>query len=263
MSTAVERLIATAQAEIGYLEKATNSQLDDPTANAGSGNYTKYARDLDAIGWYNGAKNGYAWCAVFVAWCMQVAFGVETALAMTYQSLGGYGASCSFLRTYYKSAGQFRTTPQVGDQILFTSDGGSSCYHTGLVYAVDDSKVYTIEGNTSSAAGVDANGGAVAAKSYSLTYSKIAGYGRPNYEEDTAVTYEEWKEYNAQYQLELQDNDCGTWSEAERQWAIANGLIVGNGTAVDGTPNYMWASGVTREQLVVMLYRDNLRKGTA
>lgn len=59
------------------------------------------------------------------------------------------------------------------------------------------------------------------------------------------------------------DNDCGAWSESERQWAIDNGLIVGNGTTIEGQPNYMWASGVTREQLVVMLCRYAKMTGNA
>ena len=41
-------VLAIATAEIGYHEKKNNSQLDNPTANAGSANYTKYARP-DAI----------------------------------------------------------------------------------------------------------------------------------------------------------------------------------------------------------------------
>ena len=40
-------VLAIAAAEIGYHEKKSNSQLDNPTANAGSANYTKYARDFD------------------------------------------------------------------------------------------------------------------------------------------------------------------------------------------------------------------------
>lgn len=53
----VERLLATARAEIGYIEKDTNAQLDDKTANAGDGNWNKYARDLDALGVvYNGKR---------------------------------------------------------------------------------------------------------------------------------------------------------------------------------------------------------------
>lgn len=42
-----DRVIEVAKAEVGYKEKASNSNLDDKTANAGSNNYTKYARDFD------------------------------------------------------------------------------------------------------------------------------------------------------------------------------------------------------------------------
>ena len=70
MEISAKRLIEIAEAEEGYLEKASNASLDSDTANAGSANYTKYARDLDAIpNFYNGKKNGYAWCDVFVDWC--------------------------------------------------------------------------------------------------------------------------------------------------------------------------------------------------
>ena len=61
-------VVKIALAEVGYKEKASNSQLDNPTANAGSNNYTKYARDLRDAGYYNGNKNGFAWCDVFVDW---------------------------------------------------------------------------------------------------------------------------------------------------------------------------------------------------
>ena len=49
-------VIAVAVEQIDYKEKRSNSQLDDKSANAGSGNYTKYARDFDQKypKWYNG-----------------------------------------------------------------------------------------------------------------------------------------------------------------------------------------------------------------
>ena len=81
--TAIERVIATARAEIGYIEKATNSQLEDKTANAGSGNWTKYAAFLDGLGVYNFPKNGYAWCDMFVDWCYITTFGLGVAMKMT------------------------------------------------------------------------------------------------------------------------------------------------------------------------------------
>lgn len=181
MSNEVDKLIKTAEAEVGYLEKASNASLDSDTANAGSANYTKYARDLDEIpDFYNGKKNGYAWCDVFVDWCFVKAFGAEAALKLTCQPKKSAGAGCRYSAQYYKNNGQFHTTPKVGDQIFFAKDG--TINHTGIVYQVDSSKVYTIEGNTSGASGVIANGGCVCKKSYSLSYSRIHGYGRPAYD---------------------------------------------------------------------------------
>lgn len=180
--TAIDRVIATARAEIGYIEKESNSQLDNPTANPGDGNWNKYARDLDALDIvYNGDKNGYAWCDIFVDWCFIYTFGLELGMALLCQAKEGLGAGCTYSARYYEEKGQFHTSPQAGDQIFFTNDGGKTMYHTGLVVKVSGGRVYTIEGNTSSAAGVVPNGGCVRDKSYPLGASYIGGYGRPDY----------------------------------------------------------------------------------
>lgn len=179
-----QKVVDIALAEVGYLEKKTNSELDNKTANAGSNNYTKYARDLATYPFYNGKKYGVAWCDVFVDWCFVTAYGKDAALAMTYQPTkpgSNCGAGCKFSRNYYKNKKQLFDTPNVGDQIFFYNSDKSGIAHTGLVYKVDEKKVYTVEGNTSGASGVIANGGGVCKKSYSLSYARIAGYGRPNY----------------------------------------------------------------------------------
>lgn len=263
--TAIERLIATAKAEEGYLEKATNAQLDSKTANAGSNNWTKYARDLDNIGnIYNGKKNGYAWCDVFVDWCFIKTFGVDLAMRLLCQPYGGAGAGCTYSVQYYKQKDQFhKSNPQAGDQIFFTNDGEKTSYHTGLVIAVGNGKVYTIEGNTSSAPGVVPNGGCVRTKSYNLTATYICGYGRPDWslvgdsveQEDEDMTLDRFKELMKEYRAELQDNDCGTWSKDAREWAIANGIISGTGNNANGEPNYAWADQLTREQAAALFYR--------
>jgi len=60
---AVDLVLNLARSEVGYHEKASNYGLDDKTANSGGGNWNKYARDLDNLrNFYNGGKNGYAWC---------------------------------------------------------------------------------------------------------------------------------------------------------------------------------------------------------
>lgn len=174
-------VIAVAVAEIGYKEKASNSNLDDKTANSGSNNYTKYARDFDEKypNWYNGKKNGYAWCDMFVDWCFLTAFGYEAALKLLCQPEKSAGAGCTYSLGYYRNKGQFyASNPKAGDQIFFgTSVSNSS--HTGLVEKVDSSKVYTIEGNTSDC---------VARRTYSLSDSSIIGYGRPAYDAETSTS---------------------------------------------------------------------------
>ena len=154
----IEKVIGIARAEEGYLEKKSNSQLDDKTANAGANNYTKYARDLDNIsGFYNGKKQGFPWCDVFVDWCFVQAFGVDRAKELLCQPSKSLGAGVGYSANYYKNKGQYHTSkPKAGDQIFFKNFS-----HTGLVYKVDSTYVYTVEGNTSSTSGVVANGGFV------------------------------------------------------------------------------------------------------
>lgn len=175
----MSKVVDTALAEIGYLEKASNANLDSKTGNAGSGNYTKYARDLDAIpNFYNGRKNGYSWCAVFVDWCFVQAYGETLAREITCHTT--LGAGCDYAAKAYKSAGRWYTTPKVGDEVFFRS-GSYSYAHTGLVVAVGSDTITTVEGNTSGASGVISNGGGVCRKTYKIGSSSIVGYGRPDY----------------------------------------------------------------------------------
>ena len=169
------KVIAVAVEQIGYKEKASNASLDDKTANAGSANYTKYARDFDQKypNWYNGKKNGYAWCDMFVDWCFLTAFGYDKALKLLCQPERSAGAGCTYSLRYYKNKGQFHAKdPQPGDQIFFGTSLDNST-HTGIVESVDKKQVHTIEGNTSNQ---------VARRNYSLTNSRILGYGRPAYD---------------------------------------------------------------------------------
>lgn len=69
------------------------------------------------------------------------------------------------------------------------------------------------------------------------------------------MTLDQFKQLWYQFRKELQDNDSGDWSKEARDWAISTGLIAGNGTTINGEPNYMWEDVPTREQLVTVLYR--------
>ena len=56
--TAIDKLIAIASDEVGYLEKRSNASLYDKTANAGSGNYTKYWAEIKPD------YQGQPWCSL-------------------------------------------------------------------------------------------------------------------------------------------------------------------------------------------------------
>lgn len=169
----MEKVIQIAQAEVGYLEKKSNANLDDKTKNAGQNNYTKYWRDLCP------SMNGQYWCGAFVNWCFQKAYGKSMALKLLCAK-SGYSYYTPTMANYFKSEGRFFTSkPKRGDVIFFSN--GQRIAHVGIVRMVDSNYVYTIEGNTSSAIGVIPNGGAVELKKYTLNHKRIAGYGRPNY----------------------------------------------------------------------------------
>lgn len=150
-TTAINKMISIAQAEIGYLEKASNSNLDSKTGNAGSGNYTKYWRDVKPE-W-----NGQAWCACFVTWVLQQAFGKDKTEKLLKHYPYVYVPTLMGKFTRYAN-------PEKGDIVCFYRNGTFS--HTGIVISVNGDYFETIEGNTSGASGIIANGGGVCKKGY-------------------------------------------------------------------------------------------------
>lgn len=178
MNCTAGKVISIAKAEDGYLEKKNGNNLDDKTANAGSANYTKYWRDLN--NWGLGNYQGEYWCAGFVHWCYVKAFGLAAAKKLL---LHAPYISCDTLATKSQAAGQRYISPAVGDVVVFWN--GSRYSHTGIVYSVNSTYFYTIEGNTSGASGVISNGGGVVAgKKYTIAGTSHR-FHRPAYSSTT------------------------------------------------------------------------------
>lgn len=171
---AIGKLIQIAKDEIGYLEKASNSQLDSKTANAGENNYTKYWRDIKPD------YQGQPWCAAFVSWCFMKAFGQEKAKKLLKHWPYVY---CPTLGNLFTR----NANPKIGDIVIFYRNGTFA--HTGIVTAVIGDRFYTIEGNTSGASGIIANGGGVCAKSYLNSQMPGTKFCTPDYSiaSDTSV----------------------------------------------------------------------------
>lgn len=219
------KVIALAMTQIGYKEKASDAFLDDMTANAGSGNYTKYARDLDNIpGFYNGKKNGYDWCDIFVDWLFVRAYGAPIGLGLICQPVASAGAGCQYSAQYYMNKGRYFQQPQAGDQIFFCYGGEIS--HTGLVVEVNQYAIITVEGN------VD---GQVKQCSYPHSNTSIHGYGRPCWELYTEEGTEEKPKEEAKPKAEklkvtlptIKYGDSSLWVKVMQTILIGKGCSCG------------------------------------
>ena len=176
----------TAQAAIdialgqdGYLEKKSDSQLTNKTANAGKNNYTRYEKEVFGT-------NGNFWCASFISWVFWMLCGKDKTEAKKICLTLTRGAE-TFRQAFIK-AKLYSNTPKLGALIFFSGTRHAGANHIAMVYKYDDKYVYTVEGNTSSDAGVVDNGGAVNCKKYLRTNSKILGYGYPKYDSNSSST---------------------------------------------------------------------------
>lgn len=170
---AINAVIGIAEEEIGYLEKRSNSQLDSKTANAGSGNYTKYWRDIAP------SYQAQPWCAGFVSWCFYKAFGLAAAKKLLKHWPYVYCPDLGNKFTRYAN-------PEKGDIVIFYRNGTFA--HTGIVTRVSGDRFWTIEGNTSGASGIVANGGGVCEKSYYNSQLPGTKFCRPDYSIVTNIT---------------------------------------------------------------------------
>ena len=168
---------------VGYLEKATSSDLGDWTANgkvrnAGYNNYTVY------WDWYkkNGLGNyqGQAYCAGAVSMMFVSGFGYDKAKKL----LNNCYTYCPTGYNQFKNKGRIYSSPRIGDVIFFWSSSLGRWGHTGIVIGVDSNgNGYTTwEANTTSGNDILVrNGGATCKKHYTLGSRKVA-FGRPDYE---------------------------------------------------------------------------------
>lgn len=151
---AKKRLIAWANAQIGYRE--------------GSNNWNKYAEIVQPL--YNWLPQNQPWCNTFVDAGFCVCFGLELASWLTYQPIGKGSAACRYSAGFYSAHKAFYEEPEIGDQVFFFYDGGIN--HTGIVTEVNGNTFVTVEGNSSDM---------VARRAYTLGNPVVAGFGRPDW----------------------------------------------------------------------------------
>lgn len=170
----LQSLFDIANSQVGYSEKDNANNLDSMTIR-GSKNYTKYARDINAIGLMG--CQGQAWCGVYQMWLEYKNNGKEEAL----KHLSKNFYNCFATRDWAKANGKWLDrsgTPKAGYRVIFSQS------HIALVTKVTATKIYTNEGNTSDGTTIERDGGRVCNKYYDRNNPKIQGYVIVDYEDE-------------------------------------------------------------------------------
>lgn len=118
--------------------------------------------------WY-GFGSRVEWCACFVSWCAEQCGYIDAGIIPKFAGCQVGGVAWFKENNLWQDGGYF---PSPGDIIFFDWKGTGRAAHVGIVEAVVDGYVYTIEGNTSDSC---------ARRKYAVDSSKIMGYGTPQY----------------------------------------------------------------------------------
>lgn len=154
MNPAIQKVIAVADAEVGYHEGFSNGHHD---------NLEKYAAQVPGLEW----ANGQPWCAVFVSWVALKA-GVPAIFPRT--------ASCDVAAQWFKDRGQWSDVPRgPGDQVFYGTLSDQT--HTGVLIDFDASVIVTVEGNTNTSGSREGDG--VYRKTRLRRDPFVVGYGHP------------------------------------------------------------------------------------
>lgn len=212
--------------QVGYLEKRSNANLDSKTGNAGYGNYTKYSRDVN--NWGLMGCQGQPWCATYQFWICVKIFGKKKALEI----MGNGFYNCNSVKAHSRSKGTWHSTPKPGALVIFRNGA-----HIGRVIRISGNTIYTNEGNTSSGGlnHVEANGGCVAEKSYTIGNSQIDGYVWIDYGNVEVKPEKPWKATGTA--TSTVDN---LFVRAEPNGEVIGELMKGNRFEINGVTSGNW-----------------------
>lgn len=214
--------------QVGYLEKRSNASLDSKTANAGYGNYTKYSRDVNNMGLMG--CQGQPWCSTYQFWTCAKIFGKAKALEI----MGSGFYNCNSVKAHAKAKGTWHSTPKLGALPIFRNGA-----HIGRVIRIANGRIYTNEGNTSSGGlnHVEANGGCVAEKTYTIGNSQIDGYVWIDYgaETESGIEGKPWKATGTA--TATVDN---LFVRAEPNGEVIGELMKGNRFEINGITDRSW-----------------------
>ena len=197
----IDDFIAIARKEVGYKECGNN--------------ITKYNEWADNNSVWFVKVQGYAWCATFVAWCINE-LAANYLLTPTDFYCDNKCCWADRWRALFKDGMSLFTVPQIGD--LAFRNG-----HVGIVANIDikNNQVDIIEGNV---------GNSVNIEWYEISY--WLAFGRPN-----------WNVIKPRLSYTSE-------ATSAKEFVINQGIYIGKD---DGEMH--WEDNLTREEMALILYR--------
>lgn len=216
-----DKVLMVARGELGVKETPAGS-------NRVKYNTAYYGREVKG--------SAYPWCCAFVWWVFR-----EAGAAKLFYG-GGKTAYCPTLLTFHKA--RRVTDYQPGDVVFFNFSGGRAAKHVGICESYDGLYITTIDGNT----GTDneANGGAVMRRKRAKKF--VVGAYRPEYEEDEAMTQEQFDAMLNDWLARQAAKPASVWSRMDE--AKAAGITDGSRPG----------SFATREEVATMLVNCGVRE---
>ncbi len=157
-------IVNVALSQVGYHEGSSASNLSGNSTS--QANYTEYGR------WFGQQGN---WCAMFISWCAGQA-GIPTSIIK--KNACASGSVCQYGEKKYKFGSR---SPKAGDIIYIQNDSDSDVDHVGLIYKVDDTYIYAVEGNFGHKVGTIKYYKESGRQTY-YSSTKILFYGVPDYQ---------------------------------------------------------------------------------
>ena len=197
----VEDFIAIARKEVGYTETGIN--------------ITKYNEWADNESFWFTKVQGLAWCATFVAWCIN-RLSEQYTLELEDFYLDDKCCWSDHWMANFKEKKQWYSEPSAGD--LAFKNG-----HVGIVMSYDSftDLVHTIEGNFNDGVRI-----------VSRTPAEWLGFGRPN--------------WILMLRFPTEDSEA----TSAKEFVINQGIYIGR---EDGEMH--WTDNLTREEMAIVLYR--------
>ena len=167
-------------ARFAFLQKLADQYDSRGEIKSGDSTYTYFSEwYIDGYDNHPGWNQYTPWCGCFLSWAADQQKASINGDPPSFADVDKGMADFKAQKNKWRNPNDAKNMPIPGDYVFFDWDGGSDPDHVGAVLYVDETQLYTIEGNS---------GGRVAVQRYDLNDKRIVGYGVLNWKTQGETT---------------------------------------------------------------------------